>query len=224
LEVVSVNPSIVSSLLKEGMMVGVRVGANAPWHGNIIYTVNGSTVKLAYIEKFMKDSAAPGKNIWVKYSNDYYIYYFSGRVERFVSEPSASVLVELEHAEEMINNRLFPRYDVRLSANIKPVWDNDNYECTVTDLSYGGAAFVCEHKFDSNEYIDMSLNLTNGKTVNVSGKVIRRRSTMGELNDHAAQFIECDNKENKLLAEYFAQLEEEASEIYHQYEEKNGYK
>jgi len=218
------NPSIVSSLLREGMMVGVRVGTNAPWHGNVIYAVNGSTVKLAYIEKFMKDFAKPGNNVWVKYSNDYYIYYFTGKVEKFVSEPSESVLVELEHAEEMINSRLFPRYDVRLQAVIKPVWDNEAYECTVTDLSYGGAAFVCEHKFDSNEYIDMTLYLTNGKSVHVSGKVIRRRSTIGELTGHAAQFIECDNKENRQLAEYFAQLEEEASEIYRRYEEKSRYK
>ncbi len=215
------NPSIISTLLKEGMMVGVRVGSNAPWHGNIIYAVNGCTVKLAYIEKFMKDFAKPGNNVWVKYSNDYYIYYFSGKVEKFVSEPSESVLVELEHVEEMINNRLFPRYDVRLQAFIKPVWDNETYECTVTDLSYGGAAFLCEHKFDSNEYIEMTLHLTNGRSVNVSGKVIWRRSTMGELTGHAAQFIECDNNENKQLAEYFAQLEEEASETYRKYEEKS---
>ncbi|HEX2947372.1 MAG TPA: PilZ domain-containing protein [Clostridia bacterium] len=214
------NPSIVSNLLKEGMMVGVRIGANAPWHGNIIYAVNGSTVKLAFIEKFMKDSVLPGNNIWIKYSNDYYIYYFSGKVSRLIKEPSESVLVELEHAEEMINNRLFPRYDVRLQAKIKPVWDNEIYECTVTDLSYGGAAFVCEHKFDSNEYIEMNLSLTNGSTVNVSGKVVRRRSTIGDLTDHAAQFIECDNKENKQLSEYFGQLEDEASEIYRKYEEK----
>lgn len=220
MEVVQLNPSVVSTLLKEGMMVGVRVGANAPWHGNIIYAVDGSKVKLAYIEKFMKGSAAPGNNVWVKFSNDYYIYYFSGKVDKLVSDPSESVLIELDHAEEMINNRLFPRYDVRLPAIIKSVWDNEIYECTVTDLSYGGAAFVCEHKFESNEYIEMSLNLTNGKTVNVSGKVIRRRSVMGELTDHAAQFVECNNRENKLLSEYFAQLEQAASEIYRKYEEK----
>lgn len=221
---VPLNPSVVSSLLREGMMVGVRIGTGEPWHGNIIYAVNGSKVKLAYIEKFMKDSAVPGNNVWVKYSNDYYIYYFSGKVDKLVSEPSESVVVELENAEEMINNRLFPRYDVRLSATIKPVWDNDTYECTVTDLSYGGAAFICEHKFESNEYIEMALHLTNGQTVNVSGKVIRRRSSMGDLTDHAAQFIECNNKENRQLAEYFAQLEEEAFEIYRKYEEKVRYR
>ena len=221
MEVVPLNPSIVSSLLREGMMVGVRVGVDAPWHGNIIYAVNGSSVKLAYIEKFMKDFAVPGNNVWVKYSNDYYIYYFSGKVDKLVSEPSESVLVELEHAEEMINNRLFPRYDVRLPATIRPAWDNDTYDCTVTDLSYGGVSFICEHKFESNEYIEMALHLTNGNTVNVSGKVIRRRSAMGDQTSHAAQFIECNNRENKLLAEYFGQLEEEASEIYRKYEEKS---
>lgn len=207
------------------MMVGVRVGSAAPWHGNIIYEVSGNSIRIAYMDKFMKGVAEPGCLASLKFSNDYFIYYFSGTVKSISSDIPQSVCLRLDSMEEMINNRLFPRYDVKLKAELKPVWDDEVYECTVTDISYGGAAFVCEHKFDSNEHIEMALQLSGNVIVKITGKVIRRRSSGSSITDHAAQFIECDNTSNKLLSEYFSRLEEEVSEIYQRYitEYKNKY-
>lgn len=217
MEVVPLNPSVVSSVLNEGVMVGVRVGIESNWHGNIIYSVSGCTIRIAYIDKFMRGLAEPGSSVWVKYSNDYFIYYFNGTVKSVHPDTPESISVKLDSAEEMINNRLFPRYDVRLHASLKPIWDDEEYNCVVTDLSYGGAAFVCEHKFDSNEHIEMALHLPSGIITKVTGKVIRRRTTKSNAVDHAAQFIECDNMSNRQLSEYFSQLEDEVSEIYQHY-------
>lgn len=210
------NASAVSAILNEGMMVGVRLGSNAPWHGNIIYGVNGSTIRIAYIDKFMRGIAVIGCPVWVKYSNDYFVYYFSGAVKDISTEPPEYVSVKIDSADEIINNRLFPRYDVKLKALLKPVWDDEVYHCTVTDLSYGGAAFICTHKFDSNEQLEMTIYLPDSVTAKVTGKVVRRKNSQGTI-DHAVQFIESDNVNNKLLSEYFSQLEEEASRIYHHY-------
>lgn len=214
---VLLNASAVAAVLKEGMMVGVRLGLSVPWHGNIVYGVNNNTIRIAYINKFMKDISAPGCTAWIKYSNDYFIYYFSGKVESISTTNPEYVAVKLDTAEEIINNRLFPRYDVRLKAALKPAWDDEIYHCIVTDLSYGGAAFFCEHSFDINEQLEMSLHLPSGTTAKVTGKVIRRKSTQGASTDHSVQFIECDNVNNRLLSEFFSQLEDEASEIYSNY-------
>lgn len=211
------NVSAIPAILKEGMMVGVRVGSNAHWHGNVIYEAGDSVIRIAYLDKFMKGIAEPGCPVWIKFSNDYFIYYFNGIIESVSFKLPANVSVKLHSAEEMINNRLFPRYDVRLEAVIKPLWDNEAYDCIVTDLSYGGAAFICKHKFERNENIEILLKLTDDNTVTLTGKVVRRRNFDSNDSDHAAQFIECDNNCSRQLTEFFTQLEENFSGIYLQY-------
>ncbi len=207
----------VSAVLNEGMMVSVKLGSSEAWHGNIIYEVRNSTIRIAYIDKFMRAGAIPGCSAWIKFSNDYFVYYFSGIIKSINIVPPEYVCIKIETAEEIINNRLYPRYDVKLKASLKPVWGDEVYNSTVTDLSYGGAAFICTHKFDSNEQLEMSLSLPGSTTVKVTGKVIRRKYSQSAIADHAVQFIECDNVNNRLLSEYFSKLEDEASEIYQHY-------
>ena len=211
------NTSAVTAILNEGMMVGARLGSSAPWHGNIIYEVAGSAVRIAYIDKFMNEFVEPGCPAWIKYSNDYFIYYFSGIVKSISTDYPEYVTVKINTAEEIINSRLFPRYDVRLKASLKPAWDDEIYQCTVTDISYGGAAFICTHKFDSNEQLEMLLYLPDNVTAKITGKMVRRKGSQSTLADSSIQFIECDNSSNKLLSVYFSKLEEEASKIYDHY-------
>lgn len=218
------DASIVPNILKEGMMVGVKAGSNALWHASVIYEVEERSIRIPYVEEYMKD-IEPGSPLYVKSSSDYFIYYFTGKVKTLDSNMPESVCSELDSVEEIINTRLFPRYDVKLKATLRPVWDDDTYEGTVTDISYGGTAFVSEHKFDNNESIEMILYLPDDVNVKVTGKVVRRRSSASNRIDHAAQFIECDNISNKQLSSYFSHLEDEALKIYEQFisEYKNRY-
>lgn len=210
------DASTVANILKEGMMVGVKAGSAALWHGSILYEVEGNLIRIPYVEESMKD-IEPGSPLYLKCSNDYFVYYFTGRVKAVDSGLSKSVLSELDNVEEIINTRLFPRYDVKLKADLRPVWSEEAYEATVTDISYGGAAFISEHKFESNENIEMILYLPDDVCVKVTGKVIRRRSTGSNKINHAAQFIECDNISNRQLSAYFSHLEDKAAKIYQQY-------
>jgi hypothetical protein len=210
-----------TAILREGMMIGIKLGADMPWHGNIIYNIDSTTIRVAYIEKFMKGVARPECPVLIKYSNDNFFYYYSGRVINVSDSTVGFVTIRVETAEEIINNRLFPRYDVRLEAALKPVWDDEVYHCTVTDLSYSGAAFVCDHSFGFNEQIEMSLKLSNNTSVKITGKVVRRKASKIAAIDHAVQFIECDTDNNRLLTEYFSQLEKEVSDIYFNYVSQN---
>ncbi len=213
------NASYVPAVLKEGMMVGARIGPDSQWHGNIIYGVSDNVVRIAYIDKYMDRYTGPDCPVWIKYSNDHFIYYFYGKVKKIDSGSSRYITVKLESAEEMINNRLYPRYDVRLEATLRPVWDDETYKCIITDLSYGGAAFECEHKFEGNDNIEITIHLPESEPARLTGKVIRRRSSGGVFADHAAQFLECDNISNTQLSNYFKKLDMEASEIYNRYME-----
>lgn len=224
LEVTVLNASAVPAILSEGMMIGVSLGKNAPWHGNVIYGISGTTIKIAYIDKFMRGIAVIGCPVSVKYSNDNFVYYFSGIVKDICNFPLEYVSVKIDSAEEMINNRLYPRYDVKLEALVRPLWDDVVYPCTVTDLSYGGAAFLCDHQFDSNDYLEMTLTLPNNATAKLTGKVIRRRYAHTNIINHALQFIECDNTNNKLFTDLFVQLDKEAESIYDRYMKDVGEK
>lgn len=214
------NASVVSNILSAGMMVGIRMGSNTHWYGNVIYEVTDSSIRTAYIKKSMADNVYENIPACVKYSNDYFIYYFYGKVTEVNRDFPGSILIKLENVEEIINNRLFPRYDVKLKALLKSTWDNEIFEGTVTDLSYGGALFVCNHRFDVNENIEMSLFLPNKAVVKLTGKVVRHRIGDNNLFSQAAQFIEYDNTNNQQLTEYIIQLEDEASKIYRQYLEQ----
>lgn len=214
---ISLNTGAYTAILGEGMMVGIKVGPDATWHGNVIYNVRNSSIRVAYIEKFMKGVALPGCPVLIKYSNDNFFYYYSGRITDMHLEAPGFITISIDNAEEILNNRLFPRYDVRLEAMLKSVWDDEVHTCTVTDLSYGGAAFVCSHSFDYNEQVEMSLRLPGNNILKVTGRIVRRKSSLIADIDHAMQFIECDAVNNKLLSEYFSQLEREVSNIYFNY-------
>lgn len=211
------NASVISSVLNEGMIVSMKLGSDEAWHSNIVYKVNGNSICLTYMAKFMKSPAVPGCTISIKYSNTYFFYYFSGIVEAIRKEPRENILAQIDTAEEMINNRLFPRYDVFLTASLKPVWDDESYQCTVTDLSYGGAAFVCPNSFDSNEQLEMSLCLPDGLSLALTGKVIVRKHFQSNTSDYAIQFDECSDINSKLLTKFLSQLEEENTQIYNRY-------
>lgn len=214
---IALNASAAATILSEGMMIGVRLGANAPWHGNVIYGLSGTTIKIAYIDKFMRGIAVIGCPVSVKYSNDNFVYYFCGTVKDICNSPLEYILVKIDTAEEIINNRLYPRYDVKLDALVRPLWDDEDYPCIITDLSYGGAAFMCDHQFDGNDYLEITIPLPDNVTIKMTGKVIRRKYAYSTIIDHALQFIECDNVNNKLFTDYFAQLDEEVSSIYNRY-------
>jgi hypothetical protein len=217
-----VNASVVPSILGEGMMIGVRIGHDSPWHGNIIYEVLDNHVKIAYIDKSAKNTAKPGTPVWVKYSNDYFMYYFCGEVKSISMEFPESITIVVNSVVEFINNRMYPRYDVRLKAYIRPIWDDTSYECLVTDISYGGAAFICKKKFNANEHIEMTLYLPSGTISKLTGKIIRRRYSWDNTVNHAAQFIECDSMSSRHLSEYFSRLEDEIAKVYHRYKTESG--
>ena len=49
-----VNALLFPLHIEQGIMIGVRIGHDAPWHGNIIYEVTDNEIKIAYIDKSVK--------------------------------------------------------------------------------------------------------------------------------------------------------------------------
>lgn len=200
----------VSIILKEGSLVGTRLDNSLFWYDNIVYKSEGRIVYIALIDKYPDDAVAPGRSISIKFVNEFFIYVFEGTVIKIDAAYPGYAAVRVTSAEEMINSRLSPRYDVNLPASLKPVWDSDSYPATMTDISFGGAAFLSAHRFDYNEELCAVIHLPEGNTVHAAGKVVRRniRST---VTDYSLQFVELDENNCNILSRFFLHIEDEIS-------------
>lgn len=200
------NAASVSSILHEGSVVNTRIGINITWYRNIIYKCEGNIVHLALMEEYLKNLIMVGSKIVLKLSGEYFEYLFEGTVSEISTEFPSQIAVRVNKSEEIINTRVFPRYDTYLASDIVPVWDSKNYFGIVTNISLGGIAFVSKHSFDYGEECNVNIFIPNDKRVLCKGKVIRKIGK-GEYIEYSMQFIEMDETNNNFVSEY---LEEQA--------------
>ncbi len=215
-EMIFLNVEAVSVILKEGALVGTRLDNSPSWCGNIVYKSEGRTVYVALVDRYLADAIAPGRIISIKYVNEYFIYVFEGAVIKINAEYPGYAAIRITSAEEVINSRLSPRYDVHLAASLKPVWDSDSYFTTVTDISFGGIAFICGNRFDYNEELDVDINLYGNQIINARGKIIRK-SIKNKTAEYSMQFSNMDELSYKTLSLFFSRLEEEADAMYRRF-------
>ena len=202
-----------SAILKEGALVGTRLDNSLSWCGNIVYKSKGRIVYIALVDSYLNDSIAPGRTISIKYINEYFIYVFEGVVIKIDSVYPGYAAIRITSAGEVINSRLSPRYDVQLAADMKPVWDSDSHPVTVTDISFGGIAFICSNRYDYNEEVDTEIHLYGNKAVQARGKIIKK-SIKNKIAEYSMQFSNMDESSYKTLSLFFSQLEENAGVMY----------
>ncbi len=210
------NVEAVSAILKEGSPVSTRIGAGPAWYRNIIYKSEGNFVYLSLIDRYLENIVIAGTHISIRFFNEFFVYLFSGIVHTIYGGHSGYVTVQITDAEEIINTRLSPRYDTYLPANLKPEWDNLSYFSIITDISYGGMAFMCTHRFDYSEDVDATVYLPLHHIFQAKGKVIRRNIKSGII-DYSLHFIEIDEENCGLISRYFSRLDAENAALYQQY-------
>lgn len=210
------NAEAVSAILKEGMPVSIKLGTDIAWYRNIVYKSVRDSVYVALIGQYCDRAVAPGTNISIKYVNEYFIYLFEGTVYSVNTGSPGYITMHVTNAEEIINTRLSPRYDVHAAADLKPDWDDETYPSTVIDISFGGAAFICKHGFDYNEELALDIRLPIRTMVHVKGKIVRKSIKSGMI-DYSVQFTEIDENNCSLLSKYFSLLEAEISAMHEQF-------
>lgn len=210
------NVEAVSVILKEGMAVSTKLGSGMTWCRNIVYKSEGDSVYLALIEQYLENIIIPGSTISIKYVNEYFIYLFEGTITNINPSYPAYLTVRVTNAEEILNSRLSPRYDVYIAADLKPEWDDSSCFAVITDISFGGLAFICNLKFDYNEKLEITAHLPSGQKINARGKIIRK-TIKNNVSDYSMQFIEISESNCHLLSKYFSSLESEISVLYKQY-------
>lgn len=210
------NAEAVSAILKEGSPISTRIGAHPAWYRNIVYKSEGSLVHLSLVDRYLENVILPGSNISIKFFNEFFVYMFNGIIHNIYAGCPGCIIVQIIECEEIINTRLSPRYDTYLPANLKPDWDSMFHFSIITDMSYGGMAFLCTHRFDYNEEVLVNAYLPMNQIFQSRGKVIRRNIRNNTI-DYSMQFSEIDEENCSLLSKYFARLDAENASLYQQY-------
>lgn len=210
------NVEAVSVILKEGASVSTKIGSGPAWHRNIVYKSEGSFVQLSLIDRYLENLIVTGMHISIKFFNEFFVYLFEGVIHNICAGHPGHVLVKVTDAEEIINTRLSPRYDIYLSANLRPEWDDIIHFSVINDISYGGMAFMCTHRFDYNEEVEITAFLPSNEIFRTTGKVIRRSIKSGII-DYSMQFIQISEQNCGLLSKYFAHLDMENAALYEQF-------
>lgn len=195
------NAVSVSAILHTGSVISTKIGANNIWYRNIVYKCEDNMVSIALIDNYMENLIMPGTKMVLKQTNECFEYIFEGVVSNIQMEVPTQIWVHVNKAEEIINTRVFPRYDTYLASDIKPVCDEKKYFSIVTNISLGGIAFASSHIFDYGEECDVSIFMSREKTVLCRGKVIRRNNK-GDYIDYSMQFVDMDEINNNLVSDY----------------------
>lgn len=202
------NAEVVSSILEEGMIISSKLPPSNAWYYNIVCKCSDSQVCILLVDGYVRNTISQDSNIVLKFANEYFEYLFEGRITAITPGNPGFVHIQVNRAEELVNTRMFPRYDVNLGIHIKPLWKDEGLFSVLTNLSLGGIAFVCKNQFDYGEECEISIYLSDNRTVSAKGKIIRR-SLKGEMFDYSMQFIEMIEEDSNLLADYIEDLEQQ---------------
>ena len=206
------NPAIVSSILKEGMVISTRLGSNITWHKNVVYKSEDDTVCLCLLDRYLEHAIMPGLKIILKHTNELFEYLFECIVTSISPQHPAHISVTVQKAEELVNTRAFPRYTTHLSSTIRPAWDENWQFSIITNICLGGIAFLSKHEFDYGEESEIRIFLPQGKSISCKGKIIRKISRSG-IFDYSTQFIDMTEHDSLMLSDYLTALDEISNQL-----------
>ena len=202
----------VSSILKEGMIVSTKLGTGCAWYNNIVYKVTDNSVYISLLDDYIRNLVMPGSTFTVKHTNEFFEYIFEGVVSHIEVDNPAHMVINVNKTEELINTRVFPRFDINLPAYLKPVWTDLRHFAITTNICLGGMAFVSRHSFDYGEECEINVHLSDSSIVYAKGKIIRKVAKNNHI-DYSMQFIEMDEDNNNLLFTHLLRVEDKNSSL-----------
>jgi hypothetical protein len=201
------NAMAVSTILKQGMIIRTKLNSSLTWYENIVYKIEANTVYISLKPSYIENIILPGMTMFLKYTNEYFEYLFEGIVSEIKPFNPGFITISVNKAEEMINTREFPRYEVYLASDITPCYSETSCFSIITNICLGGMAFLAKYQFDYGEETEVLIYLPNYETVKAKGKIIRRNHKTNYI-DYSMQFIDMDECHSILLSKFVASLED----------------
>jgi len=213
-----VKSKSVISVLKEGLVINTRFSSRNIWYQNVVCKVKNNLVYLPLIKGYLQNIIMPGSNLIIKYSIENFEYVFEGIVCEIVVDDFAYIVLKINKSEEIINSRVFLRYDTYLAANITPCESSASIFSIILNISLTGIAFVSKYEFDYSEDNEVIILIPGHQRIYGKGKIIRK-STKNDCFDYSMQFTDMDDFNNNILASYLTQLETDMSDLQKNYEQ-----
>lgn len=215
----NLNSELLLSYLKEGTIVGTKLGSSYAWYQNIIFKNKGDIVYLSIIDSYLENAIMPGTSIYLKFTNELFHYIYEGTVLDISLEYPKFISVKIYRTEELVNTRSFPRYDAYIPMNIKAVWDKTFNFSIAINVSLIGIAFISKYKFEYGEDCDASIYLPCNEILELKGNLVRK-TNKDNFTEYGMQYTEMSEKNSLLLSDYFSKLGEEELIMENDYHEK----
>lgn len=210
---------VVSTVLKEGMVIGTKLSSCNVWVRNIIYKVKKRSVTVVFLSDYLQNIIMCGESFSIKYTTENSEYIFEGEVTQIDPDFPSSVTIDIVNVTELKNQRIFPRADVFLAANIKLEDTGREYFSIIHDISLVGVAFYCKDILEADDkQIDIFIYLPNQQTISAKGKITRSSFKCDDyIIDYGFQFTEMHNENNNSLSKFFSEIEEEKAKLKNEY-------
>jgi|BioPla2DNA2_1021312.scaffolds.fasta_scaffold03371_13 c-di-GMP-binding flagellar brake protein YcgR len=215
---IPLRKDIVSTVLKEGMVIGTKLSSCNVWVQNIIYKVKKRSVTVALLTDYLQNIIMCGEPFSIKYTTEDSEYIFEGEVTKIDPDFPCSVTIDIVNVTELKNQRIFPRADVFLASNIKLEDSNKEYFSIIHDISLVGVAFYCKDILETDgKQIEIFIYLPNEQTISAKGKIARTTFKNNDIIDYGFQFTEMHEENNNSLSNFFGNLEEEKTKLRNHY-------
>ncbi|HHX17294.1 MAG TPA: PilZ domain-containing protein [Clostridium sp.] len=209
---------IVSTVLKEGMVINTKLSSCNVWVQNIVYKVKKRSVTVGLLTEYLQNIIMFGQSFSIKYTTDNSEYIFEGEITKIDPDFPCSVTIDILNVTELNNQRIFPRADVFLASNIKLEDTHKEYFSIIHDISLVGVAFYCKDILEPDgKQIEIYIYLPNKQTISAKGKIARTTFKNDDIIDYGLQFTEMHDENNNSLSNFFSYLEEEKIKLQNQY-------
>ncbi|MCX7749566.1 MAG: PilZ domain-containing protein [Clostridia bacterium] len=206
----------VMAILKEGATIGTRIIPDGIWHQNIVYKIENHTVYTSLLESYLENIIMVGSPIIIKLPLEYFEYLYEGTVTEIQPNYPGYVAITIKKAEELVNTRAFPRYDVCLGTDIKSPLNDNIIFSVVSNISLSGMAFVSKETYDYGDVLEIAVYLPNRSIAYAKGKIIRR-NLQDTFNSYSMQFVYMDDKNSNLISKYMSTLEKKRLDMQQKY-------
>ncbi|MFZ5987005.1 MAG: PilZ domain-containing protein [Bacillota bacterium] len=200
---------LISTVLKEGMIINTKLSSSNVWLQNIVYAADSHSVSVALLNAYLENVIMIGQSIFIKYSSEQTELLFEGEIVKISPEFPSYITINISSVRELKNSRVFPRHDVYLASTIKTSDLQKEYFAIIHNVSLVGMAFYSRDHFEPGEkQLELSIYLPNKKIIIAKGR-ITRKIPQNSFIDYGMQYTEMSEESNNILSSFFSSLEDE---------------
>jgi c-di-GMP-binding flagellar brake protein YcgR/CheY-like chemotaxis protein len=147
-----------------------------------------------------------GQKVVCKCQHDGFEYVMAGRMGNICTYKPTTVSIAFYKVQRFRNLRKYPRYETDLVGMIKND-DENKVECTVRNMSMGGAAFITTVPIN-NEQMILHIPDIYEEDICLSGVIVRTVVDQNGVYQYGMKFEQLDEKSQMQVEQFIGKLQE----------------